>query len=188
MPGRTERRDQRERRVERRIRHDVADLVQIGAEPALLTKFARQHAVDGVERHAHEEPYRDEEEHPTRVSTPSREAARPEPIRALRQSSPCSPSRRFEAEGRPGGEAGLESEASARRTSLGNCSQSKPLRHTSRFSPRKVRAAFSLNAMREAEGIRLSLTSFQEGRRIAKATSSGCPASSYSRAVVLGKM
>ena len=60
--------------IQRRIRNDVADLVQIGAEPALLVELARQHAVDRVERHAHEEPYRDDEEHPTQEASPGRKA------------------------------------------------------------------------------------------------------------------
>ena len=73
--GKTERRDQCERHIKRRIRHDVSDLVQVTAENALLMKLARQHPVDGVERHASEQPHRDQQEHPTRVSTRCRNRA-----------------------------------------------------------------------------------------------------------------
>ena len=58
-----ERRDERERGIKGRVGDDIAELVQIGAEPALLAKLAREQAVDGVERHAHQQPQRQQQEH-----------------------------------------------------------------------------------------------------------------------------
>jgi hypothetical protein len=51
------------RGIKGRIRDDIAELVQISAEPALLAKLARQHAIDGVERHPCQQPQRQQQEH-----------------------------------------------------------------------------------------------------------------------------
>ncbi len=45
-----------QRQDQRDIGDDVAQLVQIGAQRALLAMLARQHAVDRIERHPREQP------------------------------------------------------------------------------------------------------------------------------------
>jgi hypothetical protein len=47
---------EREGQVERRVGGHVGELVQVGAQLRGLPELAREHAVDGVEGHAHEEP------------------------------------------------------------------------------------------------------------------------------------
>ncbi len=48
--------DQRKRQIQGNIGHDIADLVEIGAQNALLPMFAREHAVNGIEAHTQEKP------------------------------------------------------------------------------------------------------------------------------------
>jgi hypothetical protein len=55
-------REHGERCIQRGIRNDVAKLVQIGAQPALLAELARQHPIRCIQRHAQEHPCRDQQE------------------------------------------------------------------------------------------------------------------------------
>jgi hypothetical protein len=59
--------DESERQIQRRIGDDIGELVQIRTERRLLAEFARQHAVDRVERHPREEDERQQQERPDRV-------------------------------------------------------------------------------------------------------------------------
>jgi hypothetical protein len=61
-PRRRERREPRERRDERRVGDDIAELVEERAEAASLAVLAREHAVERVERHAQREPRRHQQE------------------------------------------------------------------------------------------------------------------------------
>ena len=70
-----ERRDERERRIKGGVGDDIAELVQISAEPALLAKLAREHPVDGIERHAHQEPQRQQQEQRPLFDEPADEQA-----------------------------------------------------------------------------------------------------------------
>ena len=57
-----ERRHEHERQYQRGIGDHVGQLVEIGAERALLAELAREHAVDGVEGHAQEHPGGEQQE------------------------------------------------------------------------------------------------------------------------------
>src|SRR5436190_20024773 len=48
--------------IERRVRDDIGQLVEISTKRRLLSELARHHPVDGVERHAHEHPDRNRPE------------------------------------------------------------------------------------------------------------------------------
>src|SRR5262245_37790979 len=48
------------------IRNDIANLIEIRAQTALLPVLACQHPVDGVESHAQDEPNRQQQEDPSR--------------------------------------------------------------------------------------------------------------------------
>jgi hypothetical protein len=54
--------DEGEREVEGGVGEDVADLVEHGAEAGFLVVFAGEHAVDGVEGHAHKQEGGENEE------------------------------------------------------------------------------------------------------------------------------
>ena len=59
-----------EGQVERGVGHDIAELVEIGTERALLAELARQHAIGGVQRHAQQEPRRHQQEQPRQRPAP----------------------------------------------------------------------------------------------------------------------
>ncbi len=67
--------DEGEGKIEGGVGHDITDFVEDGAEAGFLAVLAREHTVDGVERHADEEEGGDEEKSPAGVGLPGETSA-----------------------------------------------------------------------------------------------------------------